>query len=216
MIIIAEISGNHGGYLAKAKELIKVASECGCDYAKFQYYRPGDMYGSKAEIETYRDLHVPYGWLQHLFDCARDSGIGLFASIFSMDGVKDLLPFKPHYFKLASPQSTWLPRYVYRDILDAIPNNIKIITSEIFTDRASVLFCPPGHPPLLTDNDFYTFHQGSYDGFSDHTPGLAAPVAFARLGARIIEKHLKLDNNCIDASFSATPKTMKTLVQMLK
>ena len=107
MIIVAEIGGNHGGHLDKALELIITASRCGCDYAKFQYYRPGDMYAtSKEETDAYFRYHVSHDWLTPMFNCADANNIGLFASVFSVDGVKDLISFEPDYWKLASPQST--------------------------------------------------------------------------------------------------------------
>ena len=78
--------------------------------------------------------------------------------------------------------------------------------------ECSSLYCPPGHPQAITDDDFLI----PYNGFSDHTPDLMAPLAFAQAGARMIEKHLKLDDNCVDAAFSATPQTMAALCRLTK
>ena len=226
MIIIADISGNHGGHLTKAKELIQEAARCGCDFAKFQYYHPGDMYAtSKAEMDLYRELAVPHAWLGPLFDCASSHSIRLFASVFSVDGLMELLPFSPHYFKFASPLSTWLPHWVYEGMAEAASEaHIPIIASTDENSRAKVqglypdflFFCPPAHPYTVTDHDLCLFHQGDYNGFSDHSPSLGAPLAFAGVGAQFIEKHLKLDDNCVDAAFSATPATMGKLCQILK
>lgn len=226
MKIIADISGNHGGYLEKAEELIREAARCGCDYAKFQYYRPRDMYGSREETELYYRLAVPHDWLEPLFDCANQSNIKLFASVFSVDGIEELLPFNPPFFKFASPLSTWLPQGVYEGMAEATSTAGTLILAS--TDENSrpkvqgfspdiLLFCPPGHPYTVTDDDLRLFYEdGNYDGFSDHSPGLATPLAFASLGVEFIEKHLKLDDNCIDAYFSATPKIMERLCTILK
>ena len=80
--------------------------------------------------------------------------------------------------------------------------------------KARALYCPPGHPPDITDADFEEI--GEYYGFSDHTPDLLAPLAMACAGVNMIEKHLKLDDNCIDAEFSADAMTMERLCRMLK
>ena len=222
MKIVAEISGNHGGFIEKARELIQVAALCGCDYAKFQYYNPRDMYDLE-NAALYSRLAVPREWLHDLFDTAERAGIGLFASVFSSDGVSDLLEFSPPYFKLASPQSTWLPTVVYQEIIETVPKDTEIIFSADGRDEdrmfsllagreCSILYCPPGHPQTITDDDFLI----PCDGFSDHTSGLQAPLAFAQVWAKMIEKHLKLDDNCVDAAFSATPQTMAALCRLTK
>ena len=224
MIIVADISGNHGGHLDKALELIVTAARCGCDYAKFQYYRPGDMYAtSKEETDLYFQLHVSHDWLVPMFDCANTNNIGLFASIFSVECVQELIPFDPDYWKLASPQSTWLPESVLLGIVAAIPNPKDIIISADRRDldrmhkiapKARALYCPPGHPPDITDMDFEEI--GEYYGFSDHTPDLITPLAFAAAKVQMIEKHLKVDDNCVDAEFSADASTMRELCRRLK
>lgn len=225
MNIIAEISGNHGGYLDKACELIEVAAECGCDYAKFQYYHPREMYDAENE-RLYSRLAIPRDWLGTLFDAAGRSGIGLFASVFSSDGVADLVEYSPPYFKIASPQSTWLPTRAYKEIVKAVPESTPIIFSADERDGARMLsivrphryiklYCPLGHPPKITDDNYAEFLDFCYDGFSDHTSDLTAPLAFAMAGAEWIEKHLKLDGNCVDAAFSASPDTMARLCEIL-
>ena len=226
MKIVAEISGNHGGYRDKACELIEVAAKCGCDYAKFQYYHPRGMYDYENEA-LYTRLAIPREWLSTLFDAANDCSIGLFASVFSADGVKDLLAYAPPYFKLASPQSTWLPTIIYKEIVAAVPADTAIIYSANGGDRERMLniiqphenlslLCPPGHPPVVTDDDLYDFRFNDYNGVSDHSPGLRLPLAFAAAGATMIEKHLKLDDNCVDAAFSANSHTMAALCELLK
>lgn len=225
---MADISGNHGGFLEKANELIETAAICGCDYAKFQYYSPGEMFDND-NMDLYRKLAVPRDWLASMFDTAHHNGIGLFASIFSVDLLEHLLPFSPNYIKLASPQSTWLPTRVYREIVAITPKTISIVASAddrdvdrlwtIMRDAGrslQCLYCPPGHPPTITDGMLDEFTSGCYYGFSDHTTDLQAPLAFAHAGAEMIEKHLKLDDNCVDAMFSANAVTMGRLCEMVK
>lgn len=50
-------------------------------------------------------------------------------------------------------------------------------------------------------------------GFSDHTLGIAIPLAAVTLGAKIIEKHFTLDKNMFgwDHKVSANPEEMKTI-----
>ena len=53
--IIAEIGVNHNGNINIAKKLIKIAKECGADYAKFQIYDTKYMitdYVKKTKYQT--------------------------------------------------------------------------------------------------------------------------------------------------------------------
>ncbi len=215
--IVAEISGNHGGNIKKATVLIYEAALCGCDYVKFQYYRPADMPDYKENKEMYEKLSVPDDWLPDLFNTAKDCSIGLFASVFSVRAVKEILKYDVPYVKLASPESTLLAPETYDAILDVVPPDVEIIWSgrEQLPGR-KVLYCPEGHPPTITWGDFSEFRTGNYFGLSDHTPGIRTPLAFIRAGAEMIEKHFKLegDDDCVDAAFSADSETMKLLCKL--
>ncbi len=224
--IVAELSGNHGGMLSRMLGLIAEAAVCGCDYAKFQYYQPEDMPDYLDHQDMYDELSVPDAWLPRMFEEARWQGIGLFASVFSVRAVRELLEFDSPYIKIASPDSTRLPPETYREIVAEIPCTRQLIISSDWVDRRTMwyglgpgeysslsMYCPPGHPPKITRNDLEAFEASGIPGFSDHTKGIEVPLAFIRAGATMVEKHLRFrnDNDCIDAAFSADPVTMKLL-----
>jgi sialic acid synthase SpsE len=48
-------------------------------------------------------------------------------------------------------------------------------------------------------------------GLSDHTPGYETAIAATALGAVMIEKHFKLDDDCIDAAYSLDPVQFKNM-----
>ncbi len=226
--IVAEISGNHGGSLDRAFELIALARDCGCHYAKFQYYKPEDMPDlSYLTSEMYNKLAVPDEWLDKLFLHAQKMGIGLFASVFSARAARKLCEYDIPYIKIASPESTRLSLRAYKDIMSSVPVGVHLIISTGAKDRekmdrelrtivgaSSLMYCPPGHPPELTVEDYQEFVEGYYSGFSDHTAGIRAPLAFISAGATMIEKHLKLNDHCIDAAFSADWAVMRLLCRL--
>src|SRR3990167_6069099 len=55
-------------------------------------------------------------------------------------------------------------------------------------------------------------------GFSDHTLGIAVPIAAAAMGATVIEKHFCLDDrvHTIDDAFSLSPGELEQMVQGIK
>jgi sialic acid synthase SpsE len=55
-------------------------------------------------------------------------------------------------------------------------------------------------------------------GYSDHTTTLSAPVAAVTLGACVYERHFTINKSLPvpDASFSADPEEMKTIVQLIR
>ncbi len=228
--VVAEISGNHGGVLQRALELIYEAAEAGCDYAKFQYYRPEDMPDRhKGDNEAmYRKLMVHDDWLPLMFQCARANSIGLFASVFSVRAVEELLKYDVPYIKIASPDSTELSYAEYKGIGEAVPRHVGLIVSSdsrhaeqmwnyYFWDKAPLrMYCPPGHPQVLLGEDYDFGWHHSINGFSDHSTGISAPLSMIRefpATLKMIEKHLKLDGG-IDDVFSADPLTMKTLCRL--
>ncbi len=222
--MVAEISGNHGGDLFKARELIIEAANAGCDYAKFQFFRPAEMPDYEDNAEMYEKLYVRSEWLPPLFEIAKDCSIGLFASVFSLRAAEELLQYDVPYVKLAAPESTRLDSWLYCAIADLVfKTTTRLIVSGSLSPRGRLpasrrLYCPSGHPPVLSQKEKEEYlYEPYYDGLSDHTPGIADPLWFCdHPKTRMIEKHFKLenDNDCIDAAFSADPKTMKLLCRL--
>ena len=53
-LVIAEIGVNHNGELSLAKQLVKVASDAGADYAKFQTFRADELVTASADVAQYQ------------------------------------------------------------------------------------------------------------------------------------------------------------------
>ena len=114
---IAEISGNHGGSLENAKELIRQAKKCGADAVKIQSYSPDDLtlnicegdflinsgtWGGKALYDLYREAQTPLAWIEPLFKLADDEGITIFSTPFSESAVDLLERFNTPFYKISS------------------------------------------------------------------------------------------------------------------
>jgi N-acetylneuraminate synthase len=220
--IIAELSGNHGGKLTTALNMIAAAKECGCDAVKIQTYEPEDLC-DPANNELYEKCKIPRDWFPQLFEHAKNCGIPLFSSIFAPWAVEFLEQFGCPAYKIASPESTRLVDY--GSIIIAISRcrtRKPLIASTGRKDRNFIrslspdylLYCVAGYPATVTDDDISYCAEHHFSGFSDHSSDIKTPLAMIAAGARIIEKHFKLNDDCIDAAFSLNPQQMQLLCDL--
>jgi pseudaminic acid synthase len=86
-----------------------------------------------------------------------------------------------------------------------------------------LLKCTSAYPAPLEDINLSTIPDlaekfNTVVGLSDHTLGIAVPVAAVGLGAKIIEKHLILGRKLggPDAEFSLEPKEFKEMVKAVR
>lgn len=117
--IIAEMSGNHGGDLARALELIEVAQDCGADAIKFQTYTPdtitidsnaaefivdNPLWKGKSLYQLYGEAHTPFEWHEALFAKAREVGIIALSSPFDDTAIALLESLDCPAYKIASSE----------------------------------------------------------------------------------------------------------------
>lgn len=119
--IIAEISGNHGGKLENAIELIKKAKELGADAVKLQTYTADTitLNSSKKDFtlpsgnawedsntlyKLYSEAFTPWEWHEKLFQTASEIDIDIFSSPFDETAVDFLETLDVPVYKIASPE----------------------------------------------------------------------------------------------------------------
>ncbi len=126
--IIAEIGSNFDGSLDRAKELVKLAKECGCDCAKFQSFLPEKIINKKAfetkcsfqsnwdksVWDTYKDAVFPREWHKEVADFSKSIGIDFMSSPYDKEAVDLLDELNVPAFKIGSGEITNLDflRYV--------------------------------------------------------------------------------------------------------
>lgn len=93
----------------------------------------------------------------------------------------------------------------------------------VLQDRVVLLHCTTEYPAPFADINLRamaTLQQafGLPVGYSDHTTGIAIPVAAVALGANIIEKHFTLDRNLPgpDHKASLEPDELKQMVRSIR
>ncbi len=116
-IIIAELSANHNGSLAKAKGIIYAAAEAGADAIKLQTYLPdtltincdneyfkikGTQWAGKTLYELYQEAYTPWEWHAELFDLAKSLNLMAFSTPFDPTAVDFLESLNVPCHKIAS------------------------------------------------------------------------------------------------------------------
>ncbi|MEI8218030.1 MAG: N-acetylneuraminate synthase family protein [Elusimicrobiota bacterium] len=221
IFIIAEIGINHNGDINIAKDLIKLAKECGCDAVKFQK-RAIDAVYTKELLDSYRES--PWGKTQRaqkeglefglkeykeIEKYCKEIGIEWFASAWDMESQKFLRQFNCRYNKVASAM------LVYNDLLKEIASekkhtfistgmsDIKVIDNavEIFRKAGcpfELMHCVSTYPMDDEDanlNRIKTLKERykCHVGYSGHEVGLAVSYAAVAFGITSLERHITLD-----------------------
>jgi sialic acid synthase SpsE len=122
LFFIAEIGINHNKDLNLALNLIDAAAEAGCDAAKFQTFRPQDLYIRGDLAGKYRlmgrdipiyDLHteleMPEEWLPKLKAHCEERNIVFFSTVVAPAGVDLLMRTGVPAFKISSYDFNNLP-----------------------------------------------------------------------------------------------------------
>lgn len=160
----------------------------------------------------------------------RTRGITFCSTPFSEPEADLLEQLDVPFFKIASMDVTYLPflKYVARkkrpivistgmSTLAEIEQAVEAVRSE-GNDDIVLLHCISIYPP-----EYSTIHLRNIEmlqqtfgvpvGFSDHSLGVAIPLAAITLGACVIEKHFTLDKNMPgwDHAISADPPEMQTI-----
>lgn len=190
----------------------------------------GKTYGEHREfLELSDEEHY------EVFKYARLHGLDFVETLCSRGTLSVLKLFTPDYLKVASRDLTNIP------LLEALAETkIPIILStgmagkeeldvalEIITrehSEISILHCVSQYPTNPNNLNLNTIsylkkNYGKYRiGFSDHTIGIAAPVAAVAMGAEIIEKHVTIDRRMkgTDQAGSLGPDGVNRMVRDIR
>lgn len=194
----------------------------------------GGLWQGRRLHELYQEAHTPWDWHQALFDHARRIGITIFSSPFDASAVDLLEGLGAPAFKIASFEIVDLPliRRAARSGKPLILSTGLADLGEIAEAVATVedlgvplalLHCVSGYPTPPEDCHLRTIPHlaaafGLPVGLSDHSHGVAVPVAATAQGAVIIEKHMTLSRSDggVDADFSLEPAEFKVMADAVR
>ncbi len=204
-----------------------------CDRQEFRI--EGTLWDGRNLHDLYKEAYTPWEWQPRLKKVAEDLGMDLFSSAFDATAVDFLESMGVPAHKVASFELVDLPliRRMARTgkplilstgmaTLEEIDEALQAARSAGATQIA-LLKCTSAYPALAEEMNLRTIPEverrfGVPVGLSDHTMGIAAPVAAVALGACIIEKHVTLSRAVPgpDSAFSLEPQEFKAMVDAVR
>jgi pseudaminic acid synthase len=195
----------------------------------------GTIWEGRNLYDLYGEAYTPWEWQPRLKQAANSLGLDLFSAPFDDSAVDFLEAMNVPAYKVASFETVDLPllRKIASTgkpiILSTGMAALAEIDEAVSTLRGSgaeqiaLLKCTSAYPALPESMNLRTIPHmaeafGLPVGLSDHTLGIAVPVAAVALGACIIEKHFILarSDGGPDSAFSLEPGEFKQMVEEVR
>ncbi|MEX1053807.1 MAG: N-acetylneuraminate synthase family protein [Nitrosopumilaceae archaeon] len=232
--IVAEIGSNWEGSLEKARKIIYECKRAGADAVKFQMWRAFDLYSEKhPNWSIIKKSEISVEIAKKLKKISDDVGIEFFCSAFYPEAIDLLESLGVKRYKVASRTCLLKDPYA-KETLERLSKTRKsvIISMGMGGDKNylrriflknKVIFCYCISEYPLDIKKINWRSALDFEGFSDHTLGITAPIIFTVLKKRqgsnhiIIEKHVKLkQSNGPDASTSIDTNQLADMISHIR
>ena len=176
-------------------------------------YQRSELNRDESQYEMLRRLELSRDALTSLNTFAHRISITLFCSVFDETSAAEVSRLNPPAYKIGSGELTNLPLLSHVSeygkpmivstgmaTAEECRHAVSAIRIQLKFRGLILLHCVSQYPARLEDCNFRAMETlaGMFRvpvGFSDHTPGLEAPIAAVAMGASLLEKHLKSRDN---------------------
>jgi sialic acid synthase SpsE len=195
----------------------------------FAYLEP--VSGGRSPAELLDEISLPREWQPLLAARASELGIDFFSSPFDHEAVAELDALDVPLLKIASFEIVDLPLIeraaatgrpllistgmsTLGEIQDALDAAARAGAAAVGLMQCTSLYPAPNELANLRAMETLRIAFGVPVGYSDHTTGIAVPIAAAALGAAFIEKHLTLDRSSPgpDHAFALEPPELTAMI----
>lgn len=195
----------------------------------------GTLWDGKTLYDLYSEAFMPWEWQPELKRIANGLGLDWFSSAFDSTAIDFLEALDVPVHKVASFEVVDLPliRKMAQTAKPLIISTGMCTLAEVEEAVAAargagateiaLLKCTSAYPAPASDAYLRTISHMSEafhvpTGLSDHTLGIAVPVAAVALGACIVEKHLTMSRSIPgpDSAFSLEPAELKAMVEAIR
>ena len=231
--IVAEIASNWEGSFSKATKLIQESKDAGANAVKFQMWRANDLYNRKhPNWQFIKKSEITFKKAKKLKQIADKIGIEFFCSAFYPEAVEFLDKLNVKRYKVASRTCLLKDPFSLETLQRKSVTRKPVIISmgmggdkkrikKIFSKNDKMFcYCISEYPTNIKKINWK--NAVKFNGFSDHTLGITAPIMFSILKKQqkakeiFIEKHIKLKNSRgPDASSSIDTSELSELVKII-
>ena len=198
------------------------------DIAEPPYIVEHGPWQGKSLYELYEQSCLYYDWIPDLRTATQAAGMEFIASVYHPNTAALLRIHGIQTVKIASFELGYTAllealsrlEHVEHIILScggATVDEIEAAMSILGDKNVTLLHCVSTYPAPLDEMNILTMADmgtrfKTAVGLSDHTTGITAAVVARSLGASIIEKHIKLDDEGLDSSFAIFPDRFAAMV----
>lgn len=205
------------------------------DSDKPHFQIKGTLWDKRKLYDLYGEAYTPWEWQPRLKEIANELGLALFSSPFDFTAVDFLEAMAVPAYKIASFELIDLPliekcaRTGKPLIMSTGMATLSEIEDAVLAARRAgavdiaLLKCNSAYPAPPEEMHLNVIPHLAQAfsvpvGLSDHTLGIAVPVAAVALGACIVEKHFTLSrrDEGPDSAFSLEPDEFKAMVQAVR
>ena len=232
--IVAEIGSNWEGSMKKATKLISKCKDAGANAIKFQMWRATDLYNiDHPDWDFIKKSEITFKTAKKLKEICDKYNIEFYCSAFYPEAVDCLKSLNVKRYKIASRTCLLKDPFSKETLKRKADTKKHVIISmgmggdkkyikKIFSkNKTTFCYCISEYPLQIKKINWKNATQ--FDGFSDHTLGITAPIIYATLkkyqGFKniMIEKHIKLKNSSgSDAGSSIDTEELSELVKVIR
>ena len=232
--IVAEIGSNWEGSMKKATKLISKCKDAGANAIKFQMWRATDLYNiDHPDWDFIKKSEITFKTAKKLKEICDDHNIEFYCSAFYPEAVDHLESLNVKRYKVASRTCLLKDPFSKETLKRKADTKKHVIISmgmggdkkyikKIFSkNKTTFCYCISEYPLQIKKINWKNATQ--FDGFSDHTLGITAPIIYATLkkyqGFKniMIEKHIKLKNSKgPDASSSIDTEEFSKMIKSIR
>jgi len=200
-------------------------------------YQKQTTEAEESQFAMLKKLELDLETHKLLMSHCQERNIMFLSSPFDLDSIDLLNELGIEIFKIPSGEITNLPYLrkiggLDKDVIlstgmstmDEIEAAVKILyTAGLKKEQLTILHCNTEYPTPMCDVNLRAMQTLSKKltvavGYSDHTLGIEIPIAAVALGARVIEKHITLNNDLLgpDHRASLEPDELKTMINAIR